>query len=149
MFDSAWLFGRWEPVFVAECKPSIEFLELYALCMGVFVWIERLANRRIILYCDNEVIVAMVNSSTSSCKYCMVLIRKLVLKCLCYNTRVITRHLKGIHNQYSDFLSRMRIDHFKNWARRINHEIDATPMDLSQELWPLMQYWKEKCAPLL
>ena len=109
MLDSSWLYGKWEPGFVNQYKPSIEFLELYALCMGVFVWSDRLKNRRIAMFCDNEAVVHMVNNTTSGCKYCMVLIRKLVLKCINNNMQIFMRHLKGIHNQYSDFLSRLKI----------------------------------------
>ena len=38
IFGNRWLFGKWEPDFVNEYKPSIEFLELFALCAGVFAW---------------------------------------------------------------------------------------------------------------
>ena len=102
----SWSYGRWENGFIKKQNPSIEFLELYALCMGVFMWRHRLRNMRIAVECDNEAVVHMVNNSSSSCKYCMVLIRKLVLKCLLLNTRVFARHLKGIFNVLPDRLSR-------------------------------------------
>ena len=37
-FGNNWTFGRWEANFVAKNKSSIEFLELYGLCAGIFTW---------------------------------------------------------------------------------------------------------------
>ena len=51
---SEWFFGQWEKDFVLKYNPSIEFLELYAVCVGIFIWIEKdFENLRIIAYCDN------------------------------------------------------------------------------------------------
>ena len=45
-FGSKWLFGQWETNLIETYKPSIEFLELFALCAGVFTWQKELANSR-------------------------------------------------------------------------------------------------------
>ena len=42
IFGKSWLFSRWEKNFIQEKNPSIGFFELYALCMGVFTWSNRL-----------------------------------------------------------------------------------------------------------
>ena len=36
--DSAYTYERWEPNFIRNRDPCIEFLELYAVCVGVFTW---------------------------------------------------------------------------------------------------------------
>ena len=32
----SWFFGKWEDGYIDTYKPNIEYLELYAVCMGVF-----------------------------------------------------------------------------------------------------------------
>ena len=133
-----WSYGQWEPGFIAEYQPSIKFLQLYALCMGIFIWIEKLKNKRIIVHCDNEVVVHMTNNSSSLCKNCMVLIKKLVLKSLNYNLRVFARHLKGISNVLPDRLSRLRLEEFHSLMKGKNW--DKQPTRPSLELWPLTSF---------
>ena len=60
-------------------KPSIEYLELAALCIGIISWGQYLTNCRIVIFCDNQAVVHMVNKLMSSCSNCMVLLRMLVL----------------------------------------------------------------------
>ena len=73
-FSGRWNHGMWEPNFVEVHNPSIEYLELYALCVGIFTWSDHFQNQRIIIFCDNMSVVNMVNQTSSKCKNCMVLI---------------------------------------------------------------------------
>ena len=76
LIKTKWSRGDWNPDFIRNCKPSIEFLELYALTVGILLWEDEpeMNNGRIILHCDNTAVVQMVNNLTSSCKNCMTLI---------------------------------------------------------------------------
>ena len=65
IFNDRWLFGCWEPGFVATQYPSIKFLELAALCIVVITWGRFLTNTRIIIFCDNQAVMHMVNNQTS------------------------------------------------------------------------------------
>ena len=125
IFEHTYLYNKWEPGFVLKENPNIEFLELYALCMGVFVWADRLRNRRVILYCDNSSVCGMVSNVTSGCKFCMTLVIKLTLKCLNYNIRIFAEHIKGRDNVLSDNLSRLKIDYVKHLAAKQGRIIDA------------------------
>ena len=46
-------------------KPSIEYLELYAVTAAVLTWIHQFKNRRIILFCDNQSVVDMINLTST------------------------------------------------------------------------------------
>ena len=76
---SAWMYKLWSRKFIKKYKPSIEYLELYAVTAAVLTWIHQFKNRRVILFCDNQSVVDMINLTTTSCKNCMVLIRMIVL----------------------------------------------------------------------
>ena len=88
--QDSWTYGQWDSDFMV-LDPSIEYLELYALVVGVVNWIHRFSNRRIILFCDNQSVVSMVNKTTSSCLKCLKLIRILVFHSLKCNVRVYAR----------------------------------------------------------
>ena len=148
-YSPNWTYANWEHNFIKDVQPSIEFLELYALCMAVFIWIDRLANHRILIFCDNEAVVHMVNNSTSGCKFCMILIRKLVLKTLGHNCKIYCRHITSADNFLSDSLSRLKIQKFKCLATEQGLEIDQNPSHLSSELWPLSDLWQRECAIMI
>ena len=43
--QNSWMFQQWNKEFIEQCKPSIEYLELYALIAGVMTWAHRFRNR--------------------------------------------------------------------------------------------------------
>ena len=63
-----WFWGKWEPGYIDNYKPSIAHLELYAICVGLYVWSHKFRNLRLVLHCDNMAVVAMINKTTSGCK---------------------------------------------------------------------------------
>ena len=83
---SEWSVGQWDYEFCERYQPSIEYLELYAVTVGVLNWLKLFKNMKIVLFCDNEAVVSMINNSSSKCKNCMVLIR--ILEGLVCNTRI-------------------------------------------------------------
>ena len=107
VFRDRWLVNKWGEDFIDKESPSIEFLELYALVSAILTWSSHLRNCRIIIFCDNEAVVNMVNNTTSKCPQCMKLIRLLVIDGLLSNRRVFVRHIASKANILADSLSRM------------------------------------------
>ena len=66
-----WIFGQWNCRFMEIHQPSIEFLELFAVTVGILKWIKLYKNWKITLFCDNESVVWMINNTSSKCKRCM------------------------------------------------------------------------------
>ena len=128
---SSWMHAIWSEEFLVT-NPSIELQELYALVAGVLAWIDRFANSRVILFCDNQAVVAMVNNTSSSCGKCMVLIRILVLHCLKTNVRVYARFVPTKENTRADLLSRNAIQHFKS-----NYYHDDLLTAVPDVIWPI------------
>ena len=139
-------YGKWEPGYVNKDtnKPSIEYLELYAVCVGLFVWVEHFRNMRLLIHCDNQAVVAMINNTSSSCKHCMILIRMLVLKTLKYNFRVFVRWVPTKLNSRADSLSRLQLDRFFNICKGKNITVNKCPEQLPRELWPASKIWEDK-----
>ena len=101
--EDSWMYGRWEDDFIKDYEPNIAYLELYALAAGVINWLHRFRNRRIVLFCDNQSIVGMVNKTTASCKNYLALIHILVYQSLIHNTRVFTKYVPSKSNKALDF----------------------------------------------
>ena len=137
--EDSWMYGQWEPSFIETCEPSIAYLELYALVATVLNWIHRFKNKRIILYCDNQSVVQIVNNTSSSCKNCMVLVRLLVLKCLTENVRVFATYIDNKRNTAADFLSRLKIREFKG----LKDSWDLEPTPVPSEISPIRKIWKD------
>ena len=112
VYGNRWLVMTWGKQFIEQYQPSIEYLELFALTAGILTWSKYLKNCRIIIFCDNEAVVHMVNNMTSHCKQCMKLIRLLVLDGLVMNRRVFVRHICLEFNILADALSRQQFQRF-------------------------------------
>ena len=135
---SEWTYGQWDFDFMTRFEPSIEYLELYAVTVGVLNWIKLFQNRRIVLFCDNEAVVHMINSTTSSCKNCMVLLRIMILEGLIQNVRVYARHVGTKANGKADALSRMDLHRF--W-RLENGQMSDHPTKIPAAIWPISKIW--------
>ena len=139
---STWMYQCWSNSFIESKKPSIEYLELYAVTAAVLTWVHLFKNRRIILFCDNSSVVSMINHTTTSCKNCMVLLRMIVLKGLIENVRIFASHVEGVKNIFADSLSRDKIKHFKWLCNHHGREFDTDPVPVPAALWPMETSWK-------
>ena len=135
------MYSQWDEIFINQEQPSIEYLELWALVAGVVSWIHRFHNQRVILFCDNMSVVEMINSTSSSCKNSMVLIRIFVLKTLTENVRVFARHVRSKQNFYSDVLSRLEIEKFWRLAEENGKTFEETNTEPPPEMWPINKIW--------
>ena len=138
----SYFYQNWSKSFLSR-HPSIEYLELYAVLVAVLCWIDRFANCRIILFCDNKSVVDMINSNSSTCKNCMVLMRLLVLKSLTVNVRIFAKHLKSAENKLADVLSRGRPTEFLRLKRKRRQLCDRTPTQIPELIWPVEKIWKK------
>ena len=138
IFNNQWIFGQWEPNYISMLKPSIEYLELYALCAAVLTWGWPLRNTRIV-FCDNLGVVNMINKSSYTCRNYMYLIRLLTLSGLLDNRRVFARHVAGINNSLADSLSRLQFDSF--WKLPPG-TMARMPSAINRLIWPPSKMWQ-------
>ena len=86
-----------------------------------------LANCRIIIHCDNQAVVSMVNKLASSCDKCMKFLCILMLNNLIHNRRISVIYIKSSEDILSDALSRMDFKHFKKFGVSMNERHDNIP----------------------
>ena len=98
--------ARWTKVQITEeLNLSIQYLELYAVTAAVITWLHRFQNKKVVIFCDNEAVVNILNNTMSSCKNCMVLVRFVVLQILLYNVKLFVKYVNMKWNEISDSLS--------------------------------------------
>ena len=131
-----YMHGTWDQQFLVSCEPSIEYLELFALVASCINWLHLFANSRIVLFCDNQSVLVMVNNTSSRCRQCMVLIRILVLHSLQVNTRVFAKYINTKSNTRSDWLSHGKISQYLNTFAH-----DDKPTEVPEMLWPIEKIW--------
>ena len=134
-----WTFAKWEKYYIVKYDPSIDYLELLALCIGVFTWPEKLANMNLIFHCDNETVEHMVNNTAGRGKNSMYLIRLLVLNNIKYNRKIKVVHVASADNTLADALSRIEFDRF--WFHA-DEEMKKYPDELPTEIWPASKIWQ-------
>ena len=134
--SSHWFIAEWEDNFITHFQPSINYLELFALTVSILSWVKGYENGNITIFCDNQSVVHMLNSNTSKCHNCMVLLRLIVLECMKVNARVRCKHVLGVRNKYADHLSRLNYGAFRKLAKLEAREFDRKSTRIPVELWP-------------
>ena len=132
-----WFIHEWETSTRKDKRISINYLELYALTVGVKLWINKFKNRRVLIYCDNMSVVHMVNNTTSKCPQCMVLLRIIVLECMIWNVKLSADHVRTADNKFADLLSRLKYKEFRCLARKQNIKFSRLNTELPSEMLPL------------
>ena len=138
VFCNEWVTRIWNTNFLMEQDPSIEFLELYALTVGVLTWQSNLVNNRFIIFCDNQAVMGMVNNMTSKCPQCMKLIRILTRNVLQCNRWILVRYIATKMNILADALSR---GEYKRFWRFTPENMKAEPSKIPEEIWPIEKIW--------
>ena len=133
-----WFMQQWDADFMTN-KPSINYLELYAVTCAILLWLSDFRNTAVIIHCDNMSVVNMINNTSSSCKNCMILLHLIVLQGLKYNIRITAKHVPGVHNEISDSLSRLKLETFYKLTK--GKDYDTEPTRIPDELWPMSKVW--------
>ena len=136
--EKSWMYGIWGPV-VADLDPSIQYLELYAQTAGILAWISRFKNRRVVIFCDNQSVVHMINNTSSSCPNCKVLIRIIVLYSLIYNVRIFAKYVESLKNEIADSLSCLQFNRF--YELTAVKGMDSRNTQIPSRIWPLEKVW--------
>ena len=116
-----WFCQEWDTHFLKKIRPSIDYLELYAVTVGVLLWIQNFKNRRIVIFCDNEGVVGILNTNSAKCRRSMILVRIIVLECLRWNVRIFAKHVKSRDNGIADALSRFQWSRFYKLTEKQKH----------------------------
>ena len=140
IFDNYWFSQAWGREFILQQKPSITYLELYALVTAVFMWGDepRLQNSRLIIFCDNKSIQSMINTQVSNCPKSMKLIRLMTLSNIKRNRRIFVEYVSSKDNSLADPLSHLD---FKRFWKNAPESMNEYPDKIPDIIWPIEKLW--------
>ena len=131
-FQGKWACAAWpDSWFVKNIASDITVLELFPILVAITLWGAILVNRKVLFHCDNQAVVAIINTQTSKSNNVMILLRSLILKCLQFNIVLKAEHIPGSENALTDALSRFQIGKF----RRLAPNADTEPTHIPQCLF--------------
>ena len=134
-FQGKWFQGHWPPHMLLnrERGISIDWQELFPIVVACAIWHPLFKGKRLQFWCDNESVVAIINSGHSKAPLIMELVRKLVLLSMEHNFLVRARHVPGVSNEIADALSRFQMQRF--WA--LAPDADQIPCTIPPSLMTL------------
>ena len=128
-FHESWIKGTWP---TSWKKLNITILELYPIYILVMMYEKQLFNSTVIFYCDNEAVVAILNSQTSKCNTIMAILRPLVFSLLINNINFKAVHISGVSNTLCDCISRQK----ENPGMLLQYNMNANPSQIPAKLLP-------------
>ena len=97
------------------------------------MWHPHFSGKRLQVWCDNESVVAIINSGHSKAPRVMDLVRFLVLISMKHKFLVRARHVPGVSNAIADALSHFQVQRFRELAP----QADQTPCTIPPSLMTL------------
>ena len=135
VFGSEWIFGAWPPHWLNR---NIAILEFFPIVLALYLWGDKMANRCILFFSDNEAVVQVINKQSCKDKTLMFFVRKMVSVCLTHNIVFRAKHLPGVENKLADALSRLQVQHFKLLAPlHMAQQPTVIPDHLQPANWPI------------
>ena len=87
----------------------IHVLELYPLLVLIVMFGEKLRNNSVLFLCDNQAVVDIIKSQSSSCPNVMKIMRPLTLQLIKFNIYLTAAHIPGKMNILPDLISRFQV----------------------------------------
>ena len=85
---------------------SIVHLEMWNVLVGIRLWAKQWSNRVIVIKCDNEAVVSVVNTGVTRDSALAAFVRNIWLVTASHNIKLRLVHIPGIQNECADLLSR-------------------------------------------
>ena len=112
--------GGWDPIsgnyfhkvlpdVVASMNLHISEIELLAICIALKAWGRHFARKKIIVNCDNEASVEVLNSGRCRNTFMQKCLREIAFHAARFSCQIRARWIQGISNRYADALSRWHL----------------------------------------
>ena len=102
-----WFYANWAMDCPEVLHMHINLKEIFTVFLASIRWAKAWRNQHIIVYSDNMATVHMINKGSTKNTVVMDWLRHLFWLSAVYNFHLNARHVKGVDNGVSDFLSRL------------------------------------------
>ena len=114
-------------VFLEESGFLVSSLVIGYSFISLEIWCHQFHNSTVVLHCDNNTVVHVINKTTSKDPNLMILIRRLMLLSLQHNIHFVAKHVPGVNNSAAYILSRLQ---FQARFPHMEHEPTQVPLKL-------------------
>ena len=127
IFGRKWFFGQFSSDWLQFHIAVREFLPIV---ISLEIWCHQFHNSTVVLHCDNNTVVHVINKTTSKDPNLMILMRRLMLLSLQHNIHFVAKHVPGVNNSAADMLSRLQVKEFRARFPHMEHEPTQVPLKL-------------------
>lgn len=132
-FQGHWANAPWPAHWIQQgVVKDITFLELFPIVLAIRIWGKNLTNKRVVLFCDNQAVVSIINKHTAKGQRVMTLLRRMILLCLQNNIHFKARYINTHANIIADALSRFQMSRFRQAAPQADERSTPIPADIWQ-----------------
>jgi len=134
-FNGKWFQRRWpHDLLINKLSGiSIKWQELFPIIIACALWQPHFKGKHLQFWCDNERVVAIINSGHCRAPRVMDLIRFLLLISMKHNFLVWACHMPGVSNAIADALSGFQVQRF----RELDPQADQNPCTIPPSLMTL------------
>ena len=130
----SWVFMKWPSHWKSEILSDITYLEIIPISLTIYLWGSRFENKKVLMHCDNESVVSVLNVKSSKSERVMSILRHIVYWSLIHNCQFKAKHISSYDNIIADSLSRGQLDKFK----KVAPTAEETPTEIPEEFFNLL-----------
>lgn len=104
------------PDWLLQSSISIADLELVAVILCFKRWTSQLSGKKVVVNCDNQVVVSAINNGQVYSKFLQEGLCELVFLCCCNAIEIQARYIRSVDNRLPDFLSWWNLGSKYRWA---------------------------------
>ena len=130
-FQGLWFSGSWV---ASQATQSIPYKELFPVVLAARICGLQWSRHHVLFWCNNKVVVHILNSQTSPVPYLMRLLGHLLVSAARFNFSFASCHIPGVFNSIADALSRFHWQEFRRLAPDAQQEPVPLPHQLLEEL---------------
>ena len=121
---------------------SINEKETMALIVGLKLWREKIRNKHLLVFCDNQAMVNIVNMGRASNIFAQSCLREICFITASVNAVVKVVHCRGVENKVADFLSRWDEDpKYKDLFEMETKDIKKVQLKVEAEMFKFSAHW--------
>jgi hypothetical protein len=129
VFGNEWFAHRWSKdiLNLSEREKSTALLEIIPVVIAAVIWGSGWQRKRILLFCDNQATVHIINKGRSSSSFIMSFMRKLTLLAMHYQFLLRAVFIPTADNGPADALSRFQFTRFRTLKPFSNQQPQGVP----------------------
>jgi len=104
------------PSFIPDFHLHINSLELLTIVVSLKMWGKHFMGKKIVVYCDNEASVTVLNTGFSRDMFMQSCLRETCYLAAVHGFEIRARHIVGVENRAADYLSRW----YSNYKNTVN-----------------------------